>query len=93
MVNLIGGATLIVAGFAFLPTPGPSFIIVLGMWMLAGEFLPLARFFNRLEVRLRKVGQWIKECWKTLPTSVKALAALVCAAALGYGIFCLVSGS
>jgi hypothetical protein len=72
----------------------PCFIIiVIGMWMLAGEFLPLARFFDRLEVRLRKVGQWIKECWMTLPTSVKALVALVCAAALGYGIFCLVSGS
>ena len=44
--NLVGGPVLIVVGFAFLPTPGPSYIIVIGMWMLAGEFLPLARFFH-----------------------------------------------
>jgi hypothetical protein len=56
MVNLIGGTALIAAGFAFLPTPGPSFIIiVIGMWMLAGEFIPLARFFDRLDVRQRKL--------------------------------------
>jgi Flp pilus assembly protein TadB len=56
--NLAGGPALIVAGIAFLPTPGPShIIIVIGMWMLAGEFLPLARFFDRLEVRLRRLGR------------------------------------
>ena len=58
-LNLVGGPALIVAGFAFIPTPGPSYIIiiiVIGMWMLAGEFQPLARFYDRLEVRLRKLG-------------------------------------
>jgi len=41
--NLVGGLLLIIAGFAFLPTPGPSYIIiVIGLWMLAGEFLPVA---------------------------------------------------
>jgi hypothetical protein len=53
LLNLVGGPALIVAGFAFIPTPGPSYIIVvIGMWMLAGEFLPLARLFDRLEVKL-----------------------------------------
>ena len=33
LFNVVGGPTLILAGFAFLPTPGPSFIIiVIGMW-------------------------------------------------------------
>jgi hypothetical protein len=69
MVNLIGGVALIAAGFAFIPTPGPSnIIIVIGMWLLAGEFLLLARFFDRLEVRLRKLGRWIKNRWNTLPS-------------------------
>jgi len=87
--NLAAGPALIVAGFVFIPTPGPSYIIiVLGMWLLAGEFLLLARFFDRLEVRLRKLGRWIKECWKILTTSVKVLMTLVCAAAVGYGIYC-----
>jgi hypothetical protein len=44
LLNLVGGPALIVAGFAFIPTPGPSYIIiVIGMWMLAGEWLALAR--------------------------------------------------
>jgi hypothetical protein len=78
---------------AFIPRPGPSYIIiVIGMWMLAGEFLPLACFFDRLEVRLRKLGRWIKECWKTLPAMVGVLVVLMCAAALGYEIYRLVSG-
>ena len=94
IVNLIGGPALIVAGFVFLPTPGPSFIIiVVGMWMLAGEFMPLARFFDRLDVRLRKMKRWIKECWSSLPSWVKVLATLVCVAALGYGIYCLLSSA
>jgi hypothetical protein len=43
---------------SFIPTPGPSYIIiVIGMWMLAGAFLPLARFFDRLELRLRRLGR------------------------------------
>ncbi len=41
MVDLIGGPALIAAGFAFLPTPGPSFIIiVIGLWMHAGGVIP-----------------------------------------------------
>jgi hypothetical protein len=91
--NLAAGPALVVAGLAFIPTPGPSYIIiVIGMWMLAGEFLLLARFFDRLEVRLRKLGRWIKDRCNTLPTSVKVLAALVCVAALGYAIYRLVWG-
>ena len=93
LLNLVGGPTLIAAGFAFLPTPGPSYIIiVIGMWMLAGELQPLARFFDRLEVRLRKMAGWVKGCWKTLPTPAKVLVALVCVVALGYGIYYLLSG-
>jgi hypothetical protein len=86
--NLAGGPALIVAGFAFLPTPGPSYIIiVMGLWMLAGEFLPLARFFDRLEVRLRKLGRWIKGRWIGLPAGVKILAGLIFIVALGYGAY------
>jgi hypothetical protein len=93
MVNLIGGPALIVAGFAFLPTPGPSFIIiVIGMWMLAGEFIPLARFFDRLDVKQRGLKRWIKGRWSRLPTVVNILAVLICVAALGYGTYYLFFG-
>ena len=89
--NLAGGPALIVAGFAFLPTPGPSYIIiVIGSWMLAGEFLPLARFFDRLEVRLRKLGRWIRGLWVGSPAVVKVLVVLIFVAALGYGAYYLI---
>jgi hypothetical protein len=86
--NLGGGLALIVAGFAFLPTPGPSYIIiVIGLWMLAGEWLPLARLFDRIEVRLRELGRWIKARWTRSPAAVRALVVLILLAALGYGAY------
>jgi hypothetical protein len=89
--NLAGGPMLIAAGFAFLPTPGPSYIIiVIGLWMLAGEFLSLARFFDRFEVRLRKLGRWIKGLWVGSPAVVKVLVVLIFVAALGYGAYYLI---
>ena len=89
--NLAGGPALILAGLAFLPTPGPSYIIiVIGSWMLAGEFLPLARFVDRLEVRLRKLGRWIKDRWVGSPAVAKVLVVLIFAAALGYGAYYLI---
>ncbi len=92
MVNLIGGLVLIAAGFAFLPTPGPSFIIIgTGMWLLAGEFIPLARLFDRLDVRQRRLKQWIKDRWSRLPAVVKILVILICVGALGCGTYFLIS--
>jgi hypothetical protein len=93
LLNLVGGPALIVAGFAFLPTPGPSYIIiVIGMWMLAGDLLILARFFDRAEVRLRRLGGWIKSRWSRWPTAVKVLVVSICAAALVYGAYSLLFG-
>jgi len=93
LLNLVGGPALIVAGFLFIPTPGPSYIIVvIGAWLLAGEFLPLARFFDRAEVRLRKLGRWSKDRWSRFPAVVKVLVVLVCVAALGYGAYHLLFG-
>ena len=81
LFNLGGGPTLSVAGFVFITTPGPSYIItVIRMWLLAGEFLSLTRFFDRLEVRLKRLGWWIKARWST---SAKVWVVLVCVAALG----------
>jgi Putative transmembrane protein (PGPGW) len=88
--NLVGGPVLLVAGFVFLPTPGPSYIIiVLGLWMLAGEFLVLARFFDRVEVSLRKLGRRVKAFWTGSTTVVRVsivLATLICVVALIYAL-------
>jgi hypothetical protein len=90
VLNLAGGPALIVAGFAFLPTPGPSYIIiVIGLWMLAGEFLPLARFFDRAEVRLRDLARHIKDLWTGSPTAARALIILAIAACIAASVYLL----
>jgi hypothetical protein len=83
----------VVAGFLFLPTPGPSYIIiVIGLWMVAGELLVMARLFDRVEVRLRKAARWAKDAWARLPGAARALVVLGAAAALLYGIYGLFFG-
>jgi hypothetical protein len=93
--NLISGPALIIAGFVFLPTPGPSYIIiVIGLWMLSGELLPLARFFDWSAVRLRKLGQQIGELRRS-STAGRALifaVSLLLATALGYVAYSLTFG-
>ena len=73
-----------------MPTPGPSYIIiVLGLWMLAGEFLVLARFFDRAEVSLRKLGSRAKAFWTGSTSVVKVsivLATAICGVALIYAL-------
>ena len=92
--NLIVGPLLVAGGFIFLPTPGPSFIIiVLGLWMVAGESVVMARFFDRMEVRVRKAARWAKGMWARLPVAVRVSVLLGAAAALVYGIYHLFSGS
>jgi hypothetical protein len=80
-------------GFVFLPTPGPSFIIiVIGLWMVAGELHVMARLFDRVEVRLRKATRWVKDVWARPPKVVKTLVKLSAASALLYGIYRLFFG-
>jgi hypothetical protein len=84
LLNLLGGPALVIAGFAFLPTPGPSYIIIVaGLWMLAGEFLPLARLFDRAEVSLRRGGRWIRDLWAGASPVARALAVVAIPACIG----------
>ena len=54
----------------------------IGLWMLAGEFLPLARFSDRAEVRLRELARHIKGFWIGSPTAARALIILAIAACI-----------
>jgi hypothetical protein len=84
------GPILIIAGFVFIPTPGPSYIIIaIGLWLLAGELLPLARLFDRVGVRLGRFGGWIRGVWRSSPAVVKVMVILAFAAILVYGAYTL----
>ena len=80
-------------GFVFIPTPGPSYIIIaIGFWLLAGEFLLLARLFDRGGARVGRFGRWLRDLWRGSPTASKVLAVLAFAASLAYGAYTLFAG-
>ncbi len=89
-MSLLCGPVLITAGFVFIPTPGPSYIIIaIGLWLLAGEFLLLARLFDRVGVRLGRFGRWIKGLWRSSPAAVKAMLVFAFATLVVYGAYTL----
>jgi len=91
--SLLCGPILIIAGFVFIPTPGPSYIIIaVGLWLLAGEFLLLARLFDRIGVRLGRFGRWIRGAWRSSPIAVKVLVVLALAVLLAYGVYMRFAG-
>jgi hypothetical protein len=92
-MSLLCGPILIVAGFVFIPTPGPSYIIIaIGLWLLAGEFLLLARVFDRVGVRLGSFWRWLKGLWRTSHVVVKVMIVFALAFLLVYAIFSLFAG-
>jgi hypothetical protein len=91
--SLLCGPILIVAGFVFIPTPGPSYIIIaIGLWLLAGEFRLLARLFDRIGARLGILGRWIRGAWRGSPFPVRLMVVLTLAALLAYGASTLFAG-
>jgi hypothetical protein len=89
-MSLLCGPVLIIAGFVFIPTPGPSYIIIaIGLWLLAGEFLLLARVFDKVGLRLGEFGRWIKGLWRSSPAAVKAIIIFALASLLIYGLYTL----
>jgi hypothetical protein len=91
--SLFCGPVLIIAGFVFIPTPGPSYIIIaIGLWLLAGEFLLLARLFDRVGARLATLGRWITGTWISSPFLVRVMVVLTLAALLAYGASTLFAG-
>jgi uncharacterized protein (TIGR02611 family) len=87
---IFGGFLIVVGGVIAVPGPGPGWLIILlGLWMLAGESLFLARFMDRVEVRLSKLARRVAGIWTISSALVKGLITLtilVCVAALGYGV-------
>jgi hypothetical protein len=92
-LSFVCGPILIIAGFVFIPTPGPSYIIIaIGFWLLAGEFLLLARLFDRGGARVGRFGRWLRDLWRGSPTASKFLVVLTFAALLTFGAYKLFAG-
>ncbi len=80
------GSVIALGSLFTAPLPGPGFVTVfLGLAILAGEFLPAARFLDWSEVRLRQLWRITLNVWRTGPlgkAAVVVVAAILAAAVL-----------
>lgn len=94
--NIALGVGIMLAGLAMVVAPGPGWItFFLGLGILAGEFLRIARFMDRAEMKLRRLGRRTMSVWASSPPARKFLtvlaASLIFIAALGSGGYYLLS--
>lgn len=78
-VGLIGlGAVMFIVGLPMVPGPGPGLVIMLlGLGLLGSEFLPLARFMDRAEVRLRGFFNRLYSWFSRIPPGTVVVASLL----------------
>ena len=92
-MSLLCGPVLIIAGFVFLLTPGPSYIIIaIGLWLLGGEFLVLARVFDKVGVQLGKFWQGFKGLWQGAHVVVRVMIVCALAILLVHTVYSLFAG-
>ena len=89
--NIGAGSSIALGGLLMVIAPGPGWLaIFLGLGMLSGELLPVARILDRIEVQLRKLVRWLREAWNNTPVVGKALillAILTVVAGSAYGAY------
>jgi hypothetical protein len=93
--NIVVGSILVIFSAFFGWAPGPGMLtFVIGLSLLGGEFLVVARFLDWAEVRLRKLAHFVGVVWRSSTTG-KAFIVLVAVslvAAFGYVIYALFFG-
>jgi hypothetical protein len=98
LVNVAVGIVVTAFGLFMMPAPGPGAPIVLvGLGLIGSEFLPVARFLDRAEVRLRPIVLRVREIalrtWTRTSLPIKAMVGLALltgaagAAYIGYEFF------
>lgn len=91
LINIILGTAIVLSGLFLVPAPGPGWAITfLGLGLLGSEFSSIARFLDRVELKLRAVALWARRAWYRSPLIGKALLILVTLLlmmALGYGAY------
>jgi hypothetical protein len=84
---IVGGIVVVVTSLLLAPLPGPGWgTALLGLVIIAGEILIVARFLDRAETKLRGPARRAKIAWTNLPAIVRLLVSVavpVCGAVLG----------
>ena len=84
---IVGGIVVAVASLLLAPLPGPGWgTFLVGLIIIAGELLILARFLDWAEVKLRGPARRAKVVWASLPAAVRLLIGIVvpvCGTVLG----------
>src|SRR5918992_1873225 len=90
--NIVVGSILVIFSAFFGWAPGPGLLtFLIGLALIGGEFLPVARFLDWSEVRLRKLAHLVGVVWRSSTTgkALIVLVALILVVALGYVIYSL----
>ncbi len=88
--NIAVGSVLVIFSTFFGWAPGPGLLtFLLGLALIGGEFLPVARFLDWAEVKLRKLAHFVAVLWRASVAgrALIIMTILVCVAALGYGVY------
>lgn len=88
--NVVVGSILVIFSAFFGWAPGPGTLtFVIGLAMIGGEFLTIARFLDWSEVRLRKLAHVVGVVWRssTIGKALIVLVALALVVAFGYVIY------
>lgn len=93
---MVGGLIIAVGSLLFGVLPGPGVLtFFLGLGMIAGEFGPVAHLLDWAEVRVRKLGRWVKGTWRSSAAGkvlVISVAAICLAVILYVAYLLLFSG-
>jgi hypothetical protein len=92
IINVVVGSILVIFSAFFGWAPGPGTItFVIGLAMIGGEFLTIARFLDWSEVRLWKLARLVGVVWRssTIGKALIVLVALTLVVAFGYVIYSL----
>ena len=84
---IVGGILVVVTSLLLAPLPGPGWgTILVGLVIIVGEILIVARFLDRAEMKLIGPAQRAKIAWAILPAAVRlsiGTAVPVCGAVFG----------
>jgi hypothetical protein len=90
IANIVVGLAIAIVSLFFGWAPGPGTItFFIGMGLVAGELLPVARFLDWAEVQLRRFARFVGEVWRgSLLGKVAIIAVVViCTAAIAYAVY------